>query len=185
MSDNLHQAQPSSVYPGFAANFSKPEPEQLLLEWEAHSRSFKSRGRQYYTTVFLIVFLISLILIVLQQFLSVAVVISIGFVAYVFSAIPPNVVHHQLTSYGIRSDDQLYLWGELGRYWYELRSGAVVAQFELGRFPHRVTLLLGEKTQEQLDLILAEVLLQERPPASSFEKAASWLSTKIPIDLDK
>ncbi len=184
-----HAPTSSSVYgavaPELVPESQRPQPEQAILEWMAPSRPYKKKNRQYYTTIFLIVFLISLILMVLQQFLFIAVVISIGFVAYVFSAVPPGTVRHQLTTYGVRSDSNLYSWDELGRYWYESKYGEEIVHLELGRFPNRVTMLLGELPQAQLDEVLSQILLREKPEPTSFEKAAGWLSRKIPIDLEE
>ena len=40
----------------------RPQPETLILEWQAPVRPFKKRNRQYYTTIAILVFLVSLIL---------------------------------------------------------------------------------------------------------------------------
>src|SRR5688572_8191789 len=56
-----------------------PQQEEIVLEWDAPNRPFKKRNRQYYTTVAIIVFLISLILFFAGQFLPIAVVIAVAF----------------------------------------------------------------------------------------------------------
>src|SRR5690349_13799561 len=77
--------------------------EKLLAEWVATSRPYKKRDREYYTTIGIIVFLLSLILFFAGQFLFIAVLISLAFVSYVLAAIPPENVHNAITTFGIRT----------------------------------------------------------------------------------
>lgn len=163
----------------------KPLAEEIVLEWESLSRPFKKRNRQYYSTGIIITILICMILFFAQQFLPIAVVVAVAFLAYVLSVVPPGVVKHSITTYGIRVDTQhLYYWEELGRYWFSEKYGEKILHIEVGRFPWRLTLLLGKVTQETMDDILSEVLLNQKPPLTTMEKASEWLQAKIPLDND-
>lgn len=102
--------------------------------------------------------------------------------AYVLSSVPPHETHNRITTYGIRVDDAVYYWEELGRFWIEEKYNNRVVSIELGRFPNRVTIPLGKVKEDELEEILAEVLLGEKPPLTSFEKASKWLSEKIPLE---
>lgn len=168
----------SELFPG---QF-KPLPEQTVLIWQAPSRPFKKRNRQYYTTIVAIVFLISLILFFAGQFLPIAVVISVAFLAYVLSAVPPTTTEHRITTYGIRVDNVLYYWEELGRFWFEEKFGQPLVQVEVAKFPGRLTLLLNEVTQDAMRELLSEVLLEEKPKETFFDSSARWLQEHIPLD---
>lgn len=161
---------------------NRPLPEQVVYEWSAPARPFKKRNRQYYITIALIVFLVSMILFFAGQFLPIAVVVSAAFFAYVISSVPPQEAQLKITTYGIRFDDTLYYWEELGRFWDEERYNQRVIQIELGRFPNRITLVVGQEDEAEVKDILAEVLLYEKPPLTSIEKGAKWLSDKIPLE---
>jgi hypothetical protein len=161
-----------------------PQPEKVVLEWQAANRPFKKRNRQYYTTIAIIVFLISLILFFAGQFLPIAVVIAAGFLAYVLSAVPPETITNQITTYGIRNDAHLYYWEELGRFWYTEKHKQRLLHIEVARFPHQLTLLLGDRDEEEVTVVLGTVLLQEKPLPTTFDKAAAWLQEKIPLDTD-
>ncbi len=185
--ESSSQPQSPQTPPAQTANLpedNRPQPEQLVLEWKSAARPFKKRNRQYYVTVAMIVFLIALILFFAGQFLPIAVVIAGGFLAYVFSAVPPEIVTHQITTYGIRSDQTLYYWDELGRFWYSTKYGQRLLHIEVARFPNQLTFLLGDVSEEDLTDILSRVLLQEKPLPTSFEKAATWLQEKIPLDTE-
>jgi hypothetical protein len=190
-SDQQNQQFAPDPYSGadnqYFPDITPPQPEQLLLEWHAPSRPFKKRNRKYYTTIAIIVFLISLILFFAGQFLPIAVVIAVGFLSYVLSAVPPETIINQITTYGIRTDQNIYYWEEMGRFWYSEKHGQPLLHVEVARFPNQLTFLLGEnqeETQEDITFILSQVLLQEQPQPTSFDKAAAWLQEKIPLDTD-
>lgn len=176
------QPDPRELAQAYFADMPKPQPEELIFEWKALARPFKKRNRQYYTTVALIVFLVSAILFFAGQFLPIAVVVTVAFLAYVLSSVPPQESQIAITTYGVRFDDQLYYWEELGRFWLDERNGQAVINIELGRFPHRVTLLYQAEDEKNIVEVLSEVLLQERPPLTSYEKASKWLAEKVPLE---
>lgn len=172
--------QESDLFPGQYV----PLPEEDVFTWKAPSRPFKKRNRQFYTTVAAIVFLISLILFFAGQFLPIAVVISVAFLGYVLSSVPPEDVEYRLTTYGVRVDNQLHYWEELGRYWFTTKYGQQLLHIETIRFPYRLTLVTGDKTEAELSKILSEVLLKEKPKATFYERAAEWLQEKVPLDTE-
>jgi len=187
------EQQSHSTAPGYSEPYQpfpqipedmRPQPESLLLEWQAPSRPYKKRNRQYYTTIAIIVLLISLILFFAGQFLPIAVVIAVAFLAYVLSAVPPEIVVHQITTYGIRSGENLYRWEELGRFWYTDRFKQRILNIEVSRFPNNLTFLLGEKSEAEFTELLSQILLQEKPQPTAFDKAAAWLEEKIPLDTE-
>jgi hypothetical protein len=170
----------SEMFPG---QF-KPVPEETIVSWRAPSRPFKKRNKQFYTTVATIVFLISLILFFAGQFLPIAVVISVAFLAYVLSSVPPHEVTNKISTYGIRIEDELYYWEEMGRFWFEDKFQQKLLKVEVGRFPGRLTILLGEMDKEELEKLLKEVLVKEKPKDTFFDKSAKWLQEKVPLDSD-
>jgi hypothetical protein len=59
-----------------------------------------------------------------------------------------------------------------------------MVHIEVARFPGRLTMMLGELTEEELEEILSEVLIQEKPADTFFDSSAKWLQEKIPLDHD-
>jgi len=160
----------------------QPQPEELLVEWTAPVRPFKKRNRQYYVTIAALVLLVSLILFLAGQFLFIAVVLAFAFVNYVLSAVPPeNIVNH-ITTYGIRTDNALYPWEEMKRFWYTEKYGSILLHVEIARFPHHLTLLLGDLKKEQLTPILSQIIIEGAPQPTSFDKAANWIQENIPLE---
>lgn len=172
--------QESSLIPGVY----KPMPEEVLLEWIAPSRPFKKPKRVYFVNVTVIGILICLILFFANQFFVAAVVLALVFLVYVLNSISPKDVRHALTTYGIRNEDQLYYWEELGRFWITQSKGQNVLHIEVARFPNRLSILLGEIPADDMTVILSEVLLNEKPPLTQIERWGEWLKQKVPLDLE-
>lgn len=162
----------------------QPQPEVTLFEWQAPNRPFKKRKKNYYMTIAAIVFLIALILFFAGQFLPIAVVFAVAFLFYVLSAVPAETITNRITTYGIWADKSLFYWQEMGRFWYADKYGQRLLHVEIGRFPNRLTLLLGDQKEADLTGLLSQLLLQETPPPTAFDKAAAWLEKKIPLDTD-
>jgi hypothetical protein len=175
------ELEKSKVAPGYY----RPIPEETLVTWQAPARPFKKRNKQFFSTVFIIAVLIALILFFAGQVLPVALVISVVFLVYVTAMIPPHNIAVKLTNYGFYIDKEAFSWYEMGRFWFEKKQGFDTLQIELGRFPNRLSLVLikGETpSKEDLELVLSEVLLKEKPTPTTFEKVSLWLSEKIPLE---
>lgn len=172
------------LFDGSQYGFEKPQPEEELLEWVAPSRPFKKHNRQFYTTIGMIVLLVVLILFFAGQTLPVAVVVAVVFFIYVQNSIAPGNITYKLTTYGIRVENDLYYWEELGRFWFTQELGQQVLRIEVGRYPFRLAILIGEMNKEDMTAVLSEILLNEVPPLTTYEKMARWLHDKIPIDLE-
>lgn len=170
----------SNLIPGYF----KPLPEEALLEWIAPSRPFKKPKRSFFVNLTVVCLLICLIFLFANQFLVSAVVIALLFMIYVLNSIPPRDVRHTLTTYGIRYEDELYYWEELGRFWITQSKGQNIVNIEVGRMPYRLSMLLGEIPVDDMTIILSEVLLNEAPPLTQFERWGEWLKQKVPLDLE-
>lgn len=178
--------QQTPPQPDYFPGVTKPIPEEVVVEWEAPSRPHKKRQKQYFTTIAIFVILIGAILFFIQQFLLIGVVLAVAFLVYVLEVVPPTLVRNQITTYGIRVENNLYYWDELGRFWFVEKHGQPVLHVEVARFPGRLTLLLGEGiTQKDMTDLLSEVLLHQQPPATAFERASDRLQQLIPLENEK
>jgi hypothetical protein len=180
--NSQEDAEQRSQITGPLASREKPIPEETLIEWSSPNRLFKKRKRQFFSNIAIIVLLVCLILFFAGQFLPIAVVISIAFLIYVLYTIPPGESAHKITNYGIYTDDLAYPWEEIGRYWFDKKLDQDIINFEVARFPGRITLLLGTKTKKEFETILDQGLVQERPPDTQFDKWAKWLQEKVPLE---
>ncbi|HAV15130.1 MAG TPA: hypothetical protein DCX25_02280 [Candidatus Pacebacteria bacterium] len=159
------------------------QPEEVLLTWESANRPFKKRDREYYTTIAVIVFLLSIILFFAGQFLLIAVIVSFAFVSYALAAVPPENTKHIITTYGIRMGEKLYTWDMLGRFWFSTALGQRVLHVEYyHRFIGNLSLVLSDVKEEDVKSALEKYLVFERPVQTFAERGAQWLQQKFPLD---
>ena len=71
-----------------------------MLSWEATVRPFKKRDREYYSTIAAIVFLLAVILLFLKEWLLIAVMVALMFVAYVLATVVPEKTTHEINTRG-------------------------------------------------------------------------------------
>ena len=164
----------------------EPKEERVLVSWRAAGRPFKRRDREYYTTIGAIVFLVAIILLFLKEWLLIAVMIALAFVAYVLASVPPEETKHELTNKGIRTGDKLYRWQELWRFWIEekWRQKMLVVETRY-KFPRRLLLMLGEADEELVKRTLKEYLFLEKPEPTFMDKASEWLVEKVPLESEE
>src|ERR1035437_3250582 len=76
------------------------EPERDLVTWIAPSRPFKRRDKQFYTTVFAIAGIVSLVLFLAEGVMPVVLIVAFVFLYYVLSTVPPENVEYKITNKG-------------------------------------------------------------------------------------
>lgn len=175
-------ASPAPVY-------YQPAPEQLLLEWMADSRLYRKRSKEYYSSLAVIVLLVSLIMFFMGQVLLIFVLISFLFISYVLASVKPEVIPIQLTTYGIRHNRKLYYWGELGRFWIRKTPGGEEIHIEAAVFMGSELILLASNSSSSFSVsiddiaeILSRFLVYEEPFPSRLDRWVQWLEEKFPLE---
>lgn len=156
--------------------------EEVFIEWKSPSRVFKKRDREYFVNIGAIVLLLSVILVFAREFVLIATVLSIVFLIYVLSTVPPEEVKHRVTSLGIESAGHFYRWEELGDFWYEEQWGQNLIVLR-PYMSARVIILLGDQDKVRLrEYIAKHIPFREEPDRSWVDNTARWISEKIPLD---
>jgi hypothetical protein len=157
------------------------EPE-VYLSWSSPSRLFKKRDTEFYKTIGAIVFLLTIILVFASEFVLVLAMLSIVFLVYVLSTVPPENVDHKITNLGMESAGHYYRWEELIEFWFEEQwgQGLLVLKPQLG--PRIVILLGGEKKEKVRELLAKHIPFREVPEKTWMDNASSWLSSKVPLE---
>ena len=164
------------------AENEKQVRQEVLLAWSSPSRLFKRRDKAYFTNVGAIVFLLIIILVFAREFLLIAAVVSIVFLVYVLSTVPPEEVSHRITNLGLESAGHFYRWEELVDFWFETQWGQTMAVFRpiVGT---RIIVLLGTEDQALVRKLIAEYIpFREQPEKTWVDNAAHWITDKIPLE---
>jgi hypothetical protein len=164
------------------AGIPKTQKEEVYLTWSSPSRLFKKRNKEYFTNIAAIVFLLTIILVFAREFLLVAAVLSIVFLIYVLSTVPPEGVEHRITNLGIESAGHFYRWEELVEFWMEEQWGQYILVLR-PYFGARIILLLGEQERQMVRTFVAKhIPFREHPEKTWVDNAATWLTKKIPLE---
>ncbi|AKM78774.1 MAG: hypothetical protein UX85_C0008G0045 [Candidatus Beckwithbacteria bacterium GW2011_GWB1_47_15] len=160
-----------------------PVKVETLLSWQAPVRPFKKRDREYYTTIGAIGFLLAVILLFLKEWLLIAVIAALMFVAYVLATVEPEKTSHEITTVGILTGDKTYKWEDLKRFWFETKWSDKILHVDTKlSFPGRLMLLLGDTSEEEVKKILEQHVQEEIPEATFMDRSAKWLSEKVPLE---
>ncbi len=166
--------------PPVASPAEKPVEEKTLYSWKAPSRPFKRRDREFWTTVIAIAGVFGLILFLIEGVMPVILIISLIFLFYVLSTVPPEEVEHKITTYGFRLAEQLTPWENITRYWFTERFGIKIIVFETITIPGRLEFVAENAEKEVLKKTLDKYVAEEEAPLTSYDKMAGWLSQRAP-----
>jgi len=161
----------------------KPVELKSLLKWQAAVRPFKKRDREYYTTIAAIVFLLAVILLFLKEWLLIAVMVALMFVAYVLATVPPEKVEHEITTRGVVTGGKTYKWGDLKGFWFSKKWKETILHIETKlSFPGRLMMLLGGADEKKIKEILQKQMEYEEPEETFMDRSAKWLQEKVPLE---
>ena len=159
-----------------------PEVEvKTLYSWKSPQRIFVPRNRRWFIYIILIVLLISLVLLFFRQFITIAPLLAIAFVAYVFSSVPPEDTEHHITTQGLTSSNHSYLWEELADFWFTERNDQTILHIDTWlNFPRRLIVLIGDGNKEDIKGFLARYIpFREIPKTSWMDRTSDYLSAKF------
>jgi hypothetical protein len=166
----------------------KPDLNEILLSWKGPSHPFKKRDKMFYQTVAALTFLFVVIVFFMHEFLLIGVILSIAFVVYVISTVPPLEVEHKITPLGFENAGRLFRWVELYGFWIEKKWDytILIIQTRLA-FPGQVMAVLNNSDDEKRvkEIVGKYLLFMEKPPKSMVDSFSNWLSNKFPLDSSK
>lgn len=154
----------------------------MLFSWRAPARPFKRRDRNFFTTVLALGVLIGLILFFLEGILAVAVVAAIVFLVYVLFTVPPEEVEYKITNKGIVLAEKKHMWDEFRRFWFTKRLDSNLLIIETVNFPGRLEMVIQEEEKGKIREVLEQYLIHEEAAPNFLDRAASWLSRKVPLE---
>lgn len=158
----------------------KKEEEKDLFVWRAPARPFKRRNREFYITLIAIAAVVGLILFLVEGFLPVILIISLVFLFYVMSTVPPEEIEYKVTTRGIKIADKRTDWNVMGRFWFSRRFDNDLLVVETFVLPGRLEVVVKSEIKDELKKTLSEYLIHEEVPPSVMDKAANWFSKKMP-----
>ncbi len=171
-------------HPDFDPYLDYYDPVRTIIAWRAPSRPYRKKARSYYTTVALLIILVSMIAFFWGERLLIGALLALGFLVYVLNFTPPGEIDYKISSQGIIIGDHFYHWEELDSFWFSEKEGLkilnILTKF---RFPGLLMLVMGNTPQDQLQRIVAHYLpFHEIAPKSTLEKWSESLQKNFPLE---
>ncbi len=158
----------------------KREVEKDLLTWTAPARPFRKRDRQYFVTTFAITGIISLVIFLAEGLMPVVLIISLVFLYYILSTVPPEQIEYKITTKGIKIGSSLTPWQSLISFWFSKRGETDVLFFNTYIIPGVIELVINPELKDKLKTEVSAYLPYEEKPKSNLDKVTGWLGTKLP-----
>ena len=157
--------------------------EKILFQWEAPERSFKKRDKDFWITAIAILILFSVVLIFIKEFFLVVALVSVLFLYYVLSTVPPEKVKNKITNRGIKLEEANYDWRILLRFWFKKSLNSELLEFETNlRIPRQISLVINENDKEKIkEIVLKKLPLIESSP-NFVDKLTKKMGNMLPLE---
>lgn len=184
LDDPAHHGQSPHPQDYFDDPFFNRNPIKELLTWKALSRPYRKKDRSYYTTVAILIILISIIAFMAGEKLLIGALLALGFVVYVLNFVQPEEVNYKLSTQGITIGEHFYHWNELDSFWVSKKDGySILSVLTHLRFPKVLMLLYEPGLEEQIKKVCARYLpYQEIAPKGLFDKWSESLQKHFPLE---
>lgn len=169
--------------PPISPRVTQPPKEKFFLSWSSPSRIFRKHSKEFYTNLGAIVLLVCIILLFIKQIWLILAIIAFSFFMYVIDTVKPEKIEHKISDQGIFTAGKKFFYDQLGRFWIEKEYGQNILYIEnyIG-FPVRLIILLADQKKEEIENLLKNYLVMEKPELSQAEKWSKWLSEKIILE---
>lgn len=168
-----------------AQKYTPPEQLKDLLVWEAPSRIFVKRDKQWFTTMGIVLGAVMIIMALLGQFLLVIALGALGFMGYAMSSVAPSQIQHKITTQGITTAGISYAWTDFSEFFLEDIQGIQLVHIRtVQKLPGMLSLILNDKnaTKEKIvELISPFVFYQQNPPKTWIKSVENFISSKLDL----
>lgn len=157
---------------------------KTFLSWTAPGRPFRKKGKDFYLSSLLVVFLVEVALFMFSQFLLMSVVGALYFFALSLASVPPKDFHYRISNQGIKVEDHFYIWEELYDFYFKKIDKTNVLVVRTHVFlPGELRISLGDITMDHVRKILVDYLPYREVVKSTFiEEAGEWLARNFPLE---
>lgn len=160
------------------------DPVSTLISWRAPARPYRKKDRSFYTTVAILLILISLIALLAGEALLIGVLLALGFIVYVLNFIPPQEIDYKISTQGVTIGDHFYHWDSLDSFWFTKKDDQNLLNIlTLFRFPGMLIIPLGEESEDEVRKAVARFLpYHEIAPKSMIDKWSESLQKHFPLE---
>lgn len=164
---------------------------KVLMEWEAPARPYRKLDKEVFSTVLAGAFLLGVILFFIDGAMPVVALASLVFLYYVLGTVPPGKVKHVITNWGIESEDKVWPWELMMRFWLQGEGKNTMMVVELGpgtsMWSRHLRFMLGDlrdsksNGEEELRKLMQQYVIEDQPKPNWLDKVTKWAESKVKL----
>lgn len=161
--------------------------EKTLYQWQALERPYQRKDREFWTTILSILGLVCLILFFVKEWFLIATLVSLAFLYYVLTTVPPQKATYRVTNHGVYiAPSQRITWEVLRRFWFSKKWGHDVLNLETWlKFPRVASLVINKNEVKKIEKLIGKYIPKEEESPDFLDKFSSWVTKKIPLEKGK
>jgi len=163
-------------------NESNDLKEKIVLEWESYDRPHKVWTKEFYSSVVVIAFLVSVILFFIEGVMPVVVVWALVFMLWAMNKTAPQVTKNTMTTWGLRSVNKFYDYQRMTNFWVETKWGTRLLRINLVDSPWHVVFVIEKEMEEKIKEEMGKVVPFMEPEITAMDKFTKWLGEKVPLE---
>lgn len=153
-----------------------------LLVFKSPSRPPIVLDRELYAFSVAVALLLSIIVAFFGEYIAILLIWAVLFFIIALSIRPPEDVEHKITTEGITSLNHVYLWEELGPFWFTKKGGYTVLHiiqpgYALGSL--LVVIPQDMEIAKVRDTLAKYLPFVETPEKSRTDRLTDWFTAKI------
>ena len=175
--DSSSESEPSS-------RSQDDDPLKSLVEWTAPARPFRRKDRSFFINSAIVIILLSLILLLMGEYLAILALLALIFVTYALNLTPPEEINYKITNQGISVADHFYPWDNLDYFWFIHKDGHRILNILTDlKFPSVLIVPLGSSDEDNLRRALSRYLIfLEIPPKTLMDSWSERLQKHFPFE---
>ena len=154
----------------------------MVFEWKAMDRPHKQWSKDFYSTVIVLAFLVSVIMFFIEGLLPVLVVWAAVFAMWQMNKVQPKEEEYAITVWGIRTKERTYRWEEMSTFWFEDKWGSRLLRVLTSRVPWQLIVVIKKEDEDRIKQIMMENVAYEVPKQTWIDKMVKWFGEKMPLE---
>lgn len=151
-----------------------------LFVWQSLSRPTLNYPKGTFVSLASILAFLSVLFVLFQEWLAIVVSWAAYFLFYALTKIPQTMVEHKITTQGIVTLGQSYIWPELGPFWFTTRGAETILHIAHRGIWGHLTMLISPSDEDKIRDSLAEYLpFIETPEKTTLDKFQDWFALVI------
>ena len=156
--------------------------EKVLLEFEAYDRPHKVWTKEFYSSVIVIAFLVSIILYFIEGMMPVLVIWALVFMLWAMAKTEPKMVKVSFTSWGLRATEKIYRYEEMVNFWFETKWGSRLMRINLSGIPWHLVVVIDPQKEEEIKALIGKDVVYLEPETTWIDRVIKWVGEKMPLE---